>query len=199
MIKKLTPHIIFYLLIALVVSGVYFAGKGNREIQIKEVVKTVKVFQVPKTRTIETILFLQPNIDPCIAVPIAEAVERSCSTHMLPTSFILALIKHESDFDPLARSKAGAKGLMQIMPEFHSEKIDDPREIFIIANNVEVGCKIIAEYLRTNNWNIYRALNCYLGKNAKKKDVQSYALKILQTNLDIAFFLQTLPTEYKEK
>jgi len=196
---KQAPKLILIMFILFALFGAYMTGKGNREIQLKEVIKTAKVEQVPKSRVLETILFLQPHLDPFIAKPIADAVERSCSNHMLPTSFILSLIKWESDFDPLATSKAGAKGLMQIIPRYHLEKIEDIGQIYIISNNVEVGCKIIAEYLKANNWDIYKALHSYLGKRATNKDVQSYALKILKTNLQIAFFLQTLPIEYEEK
>jgi hypothetical protein len=53
--------------------------------------------------------------------------------------------------------------------------------------------------LKANDWDIYKTLNSYLGKGAKRDHVKDYSLKILKTNLDIAFFLQTLPTEYKER
>lgn len=45
-----------------------------------------------------------------------ELVSLYAKEYNIPEYVILAVIKVESDFDPLARSKAGAMGLMQMMP-----------------------------------------------------------------------------------
>jgi soluble lytic murein transglycosylase len=45
-----------------------------------------------------------------------ELVNRHAETHDLPASLVLAMIRQESAFDPSARSWAGARGLMQLMP-----------------------------------------------------------------------------------
>jgi soluble lytic murein transglycosylase len=59
---------------------------------------------------------------------IAEAASR----HGISFSLIKAVIKAESDFDPYAVSRAGARGLMQIMPETARDlgiiDLFDPRE-----------------------------------------------------------------------
>ena len=191
---------IWITLVGLLLIAAYFCFEIKHfKPQQPQVPETIvkHIYHQPKSRVFETVLFLQPKLDPFIAQPIAEAVEESCAKYGIPTSFVLALIRHESEFDPIVVSKAGAIGLMQILPKWHPEKVT--KDLFIIKNNVDIGCQILSEYLRENNWDIYKALNSYLGKNAKRGEVKSYVLKILQTNLDIAFFLQTLPTEYEEK
>ncbi|TNF72209.1 MAG: lytic transglycosylase domain-containing protein [Acidobacteria bacterium] len=45
-----------------------------------------------------------------------ELVNRHAEAHDLPTPLVLAMIRQESAFDPAARSWAGARGLMQLMP-----------------------------------------------------------------------------------
>lgn len=46
-----------------------------------------------------------------------EEVEAAAAEFSLDPCLILAVIKEESGFDPLASSTAGAQGLMQLMPE----------------------------------------------------------------------------------
>lgn len=60
---------------------------------------------------------------------------------------IIAMIQLESGFDPLAKSPAGARGMMQIIPSFWKkeldlteEKLDDP------GINIWSGCKILDLY-----------------------------------------------------
>ncbi|MEE9562679.1 MAG: lytic transglycosylase domain-containing protein, partial [Thermoanaerobaculia bacterium] len=67
-----------------------------------------------------------------------ELVNRHAETHDLPASLVLAMIRQESAFDPSARSWAGARGLMQLMPatgrelarrigvKYSTERLSDP-------------------------------------------------------------------------
>jgi len=68
---------------------------------------------------------------------IAQTAER---LHLNPY-LILALTKHESSFDPMAVSYAGAIGLMQILPGTAKEvlKIKNTNELFIPAINIKAG------------------------------------------------------------
>jgi soluble lytic murein transglycosylase-like protein len=63
---------------------------------------------------------------------------------------ILAVISVESRFNPIAESVAGAKGLMQIIPKYHSDKFREfggVKAVFEPEANILVGSKIIKEYL----------------------------------------------------
>ena len=64
---------------------------------------------------------------------------------------ILAVMAVESRFDPDARSAYGAKGLMQIVPRFHRDKLDPHGgEIAILDPrvNVTVGTQILKQYVQ---------------------------------------------------
>ncbi len=50
-----------------------------------------------------------------------EYVEKYAKEYNLPEYFIYGIIKVESNFDPLAKSSAGALGLMQMMPSTFEE------------------------------------------------------------------------------
>lgn len=86
----------------------------------------------------------------------------------LSESLIYAVIKTESGFDPEAESHAGAKGLMQMIPDTFSwiqQKIDGSAEIGEEAlldpeTNIRYGCRVLREMVDTFG-NIDTALCAY--------------------------------------
>jgi len=91
---------------------------------------------------------------------------------------IMAVIGVESRYNPIAESVAGAKGLMQIIPRFHAEKLAEfggDRAVYDPEANIRVGTRIIREYLtRTGNLGI--ALQMYAG--ALNDDNDTYTNKV---------------------
>lgn len=64
---------------------------------------------------------------------------------------ILAVVAVESSFNPIAESSFGAKGLMQVVPRFHEDKLADHGGVETIFNtriNIAVGTKILKDYIR---------------------------------------------------
>lgn len=64
---------------------------------------------------------------------------------------ILAVISVESRFNPVAESNFGAKGLMQIIPKFHKDKLIGHGGEEALLNpevNIQVGAMVLREYLR---------------------------------------------------
>ena len=61
-----------------------------------------------------------------------EYIRQAATLYQIPEQLIRAVIKVESDYDPRAVSYAGARGLMQLMPETADrlgvKDINDPRE-----------------------------------------------------------------------
>ena len=92
---------------------------------------------------------------------------------------IMAVIAVESRYNPIAESGVGAKGLMQIIPKFHGDKLAEfggEKAVFDPESNIRVGTRILREYLsRTGNLGI--ALQMYAG--ALSDDNDTYTNKVL--------------------
>ncbi len=81
----------------------------------------------------------------------------------LPPELILALIEVESGFDRFAVSRAGAQGLMQVMP-FWKQEIGRPADnLTQVDTNLRYGTAILAHYLQRESGNLHRALARYNG------------------------------------
>jgi hypothetical protein len=99
--------------------------------------------------------------------------------HKLDPLLIIAVMGIESSFNPIAESVVGAKGLMQIIPHYHAEKLKafgGERAVFDPAANVVVGAQILKEYLRRTG-NLSVALQMYAGALRDRDDV--YTRKVL--------------------
>lgn len=77
---------------------------------------------------------------------------------------LLSLIENESSFNPKATSHVGARGLTQIMPEIHSDKIEKYNaDLTRVHDNIKVGATVLKEYLDKYNGNMVLALQQYNG------------------------------------
>jgi hypothetical protein len=79
------------------------------------------------------------------------AAYRAGAQQSLDPLLILAVMAVESRYNPVAESNMGAKGLMQVIPKFHQEKLmDHGGEIALLEPdiNITVGAQILREYLR---------------------------------------------------
>lgn len=99
--------------------------------------------------------------------------------HKLDPLLIIAIMGIESSFNPIAESPVGAKGLMQVIPKYHPEKLQPfggEKAIFDPAANVVVGTQILKEYLRRTG-NLGIALQMYAGALDDREDV--YTRRVL--------------------
>ena len=76
---------------------------------------------------------------------------RAGQEHAVDPLLILAVMAIESRYNPVAESSMGAKGLMQIIPKYHQEKLLEHGGEFALLDpevNIQVGAQILREYLR---------------------------------------------------
>lgn len=86
----------------------------------------------------------------------------------LPPGLMMAIIDVESRFDRWAVSRAGAVGLMQVMP-FWPEQLGMTRKQLVhIPENIKMGAAIFRYYLRRENKNVARALARYNGSLGRR-------------------------------
>lgn len=93
---------------------------------------------------------------------------------------IIAVMAVESRFNPIAESTFGAKGLMQVIPRFHSDKFreagGEKYAVFDPQTNILVGAQILKEYIgRTGS--LSSALQLYVGSSNDEDD--SYLSKVI--------------------
>lgn len=68
-------------------------------------------------------------------------IRRVSTEYRIPIRIILAVIAAESAFDPRAVSRAGARGLMQVMPATARDIGVDPNDLFDPCINVHAGTR----------------------------------------------------------
>ncbi|MCC0644169.1 MULTISPECIES: lytic transglycosylase domain-containing protein [unclassified Clostridioides] len=98
---------------------------------------------------------------------IENAVEQASKKYNVDANLIKAIIKVESDFNPNTVSSAGAKGLMQLMPENCRDLgVTDP---FNIEQNIDAGTRHIKEYIDMFGGSIEMGLMAYNGGPGRMK------------------------------
>jgi soluble lytic murein transglycosylase-like protein len=87
----------------------------------------------------------------------------------LPPELVLAVIDVESRFDRFAVSRAGAQGLMQVMP-FWKHEIGRPADnLTDMRTNLSYGCRILEFYLEQEEGRLTTALARYNGSTGSRK------------------------------
>jgi len=90
---------------------------------------------------------------------------------------IVAVMAVESSFNPIAESVMGAKGLMQIMPEYHQDKLKSPQgsalNVLDPETNIVAGAKVLREYATKTGEDLAAALRLYGGTGPDPENVYS--------------------------
>jgi soluble lytic murein transglycosylase-like protein len=107
------------------------------------------------------------------------AAYRAGAKYSVDPLLILAVISIESRYNPIAESDMGAKGLMQVIPKHHLEKLSDQggeQALLDPEVNIMVGTRILSEY-RRRLADTEAALQMYAG--AFDEPISQYANKVL--------------------
>jgi soluble lytic murein transglycosylase-like protein len=81
---------------------------------------------------------------------------------------VMAVIEVESHFDRFAVSRAGAQGMMQVMP-FWKDEIGRPNDNLTLQKaNLEYGCRILQFYLARKKGRLHEALAAYNGSTGSR-------------------------------
>ena len=123
------------------------------------------------TSAIQEATAAQANVKPPSSkAQILNVVSQISKKHGVDEKLVQALIKQESGFNPKAKSKAGAMGLMQLMP--NTAKNLGVKDPYNTVQNVEGGVKYLKSMLNKYNGNVILALAAY---NAGPGAVDKYS------------------------
>lgn len=104
-------------------------------------------------------------------------VHREATRAGLKPDLVLAVIHVESLFDRFALSRAGAQGIMQVMPLWKNELGRPDDNLIDLATNLRYGCTILKYYMDLEKGDLRRALARYngsLGSHRYPDKVQEY-------------------------
>jgi soluble lytic murein transglycosylase-like protein len=154
--------------------------RGAHRRRMRTAVLAAAMSSAPLTRPVVALLpatrLMTPQVDVSTqfkAVPANEAyediIQEAATAYDMDPNLIRAVMQTESAFHPYALSRAGAEGLMQLMPELSDEMgvsdAFDPRE------NIMGGVRYLKRLLDYHNGNLDLALASY---NAGPGNVERY-------------------------
>jgi soluble lytic murein transglycosylase-like protein len=129
------------------------------------------------------------------AEPTARIVETAYRTALhagLDPLLVLAVISVESRFNPIAESGMGARGLMQIIPKYHLDKLaahGGEDAVLDPESNIAVGTQILREYVRRTG-SLEAGLQYYNG--AAWDEEARYTARVLAERRRLALVAQAV-------
>ena len=117
----------------------------------------------PLLRLVQPVPKVTTSIDSFEAVPPSRAynelIDKAAARYELNPALIRSVMQTESAFNPIAVSRAGAMGLMQLMPQLAEEfGVTDP---FDPEQNIMAGARYLRQLLRMHDGNVRLAVASY--------------------------------------
>jgi soluble lytic murein transglycosylase-like protein len=168
--------------------GQYLYGAGQRSGVISEAAanasdKPQLVALTPseenRYRALSEFVANRYRVSQTVAFDLVEHAHRVGRELQLDPLLIIAVISIESRFNPIAESVKGAKGLMQIIPKYHTDKLEEfggVESVFDPQTNIQVGALILKEYIRATG-HVGIALQMYAGALSDQED--QYTNKVM--------------------
>lgn len=145
----------------------------------------------PKYRVIGEYLARRYRVSPEMATNIVSRAYATGRDTKLDPLLILAVISIESSFNPVAESSMGAKGLMQVIPRFHSDKFDrlgGEEAAFDLEANIMVGAQVLKQYMRRAG-DLADALRMYVGASSDENE-NGFSAKVMTERDRLHYVLQ---------
>ena len=101
--------------------------------------------------------------EPAYRFPHATCFKASALQYGLPQTLLLAVARGESDFEPTARSRANAHGVMQILWPGTARHLGINRlsDLYDPCTNIDAGSRYLKELLGNYDGNVHLALAAY--------------------------------------
>ena len=116
------------------------------------------------------------RVSPEALVPVFEVAQLIGKERRIDPLLIVAIIGIESGFNPFAESAMGARGLMQIIPRFHRDKVPEgDGSLLDPLVNIRVGVHVLEEAIRRRG-GLVAGLQYYAGSSEPEG---LYASKVL--------------------
>jgi soluble lytic murein transglycosylase-like protein len=144
---------------------------------------TVEPVQEREQRALAEFISKRWRIAETAATSFVSIAYRAGKRHSVDPVLILAVVAIESRYNPVAESVAGAKGLMQIIPKYHLDKLLDHGGEDALLDpevNIHVGAQILREYVRRLG-DQEAALQRYAG--AFDEPTSRYAAKVFEERM----------------
>lgn len=111
----------------------------------------------------QTFIDREAHVEPAYVFPHSSCFAAAAAEHGLPMTLLLAVARGESDFDPAARSKANAHGVMQIRWPVTARHLGIHRlsQLYDPCTNIEAGTRYLKELLERYEGNLHLALAAY--------------------------------------
>lgn len=157
------------------------AGSGDADANSQKEREAVAISPAEDTRyrALSGFVANRYRVSQDVAYDLVRVAYQAGNQLKLDPLLIIAVIAVESRFNPIAESVTGAKGLMQIIPKYHTDKLEEfggEQAVFDPAANIQVGAQILKEYLRLTG-NLGSALQMYAGALGDSED--QYTNKVL--------------------
>ena len=103
------------------------------------------------------------SLEPAYRFPHSTCFKAAALQYGLPETLLIAVARGESDFDPTARSRANAHGVMQILWPGTARHLGIHRlsELYEPCTNIDAGARYLQELLGTYDGNLHLALAAY--------------------------------------
>ena len=162
-------------------AGAMFAHAAGRTMTAEAPAVAPVVVPVPDPKRAALVDYLSDKYgrEPEVTAEIVDKAYAAGTALNMDPLLVLAMVGVESRFDPAARSGFGAKGLMQVVPRFHRDKLAEHGGETAILDprvNLLVGTELLRDYVRQTG-SLHAGLQRYAGWQDDEE--RRYARKVI--------------------